>query len=91
MALKAIDFKGSYPINGGQRYVGEHAFTGAETSATVALPFKTKIRGAWVTYKGTPAVADGPPSYSVANGVLTVNRVAGTTAGLEFSFAVEGY
>jgi hypothetical protein len=91
MALKAIDFKGSYPINGGQRYVGEHAFTGAETSATVALPFKTKIRSVQLTYKGTVAVADGPLSWSYAAGVLTVTRVAGTTAGAEFSFAVEGY
>ena len=82
------------------RWVGT-AFTTSGTSVNVAVNDFKVITGAFATYIGTPAVADGPLSINetftndkfVLNtaGILRVARVAGTTSGQNINVLVIGY
>lgn len=72
-------------------YHGQHIFTAAETTCTISLPFKTQVESVQLTWMGTVAAGDGQLSWSVVGNVLTIMRLAGTTAGASFSFLVIGY
>ena len=90
MANLALNNTNHEKLPRSRMYVGRHSFTAAETTATVTLPFKT-VTGAIATYHDTVAVADGPLFCTDSAGVLTVARVAGTTAGASFDFVVFGH
>ncbi len=79
----------------------EAAFATSGTSVDLAVPDFKVITGAFATYVGTPAVADGPLSINetYANGKFTLNtakimrvaRVAGTTSGQAFMVLILGW
>lgn len=77
------------------------AFATTGTSVDVSVNDFKVITGAFATYLGTPAVADGPISINetITNDKLVLNtanilrvaRVAGTTSGQKFMLLVFGY
>jgi len=88
----SVNFKKLTRLPGCSVYRGEGAFVGAAVTATIDLPFGVEC-DAIAGYGGTvpPAVADGPLSTTVSGKVLTVTRVAGTTAGATFKYIAFGY
>ncbi len=81
------------------KWVGA-AFATTGTSVDISVNDFKVITGAFATYIGTPAVADGPLSINetftndkfVLNtaGILRVARVAGTTSGQKFNVVIYG-
>jgi hypothetical protein len=82
-------------------YHGGGAFTITDTTVKVAIPFKY-IQSMQITYVGTPAASEAPLSVSSllglvndqivrdADGTVTINRPAGTTSGIAFTFTAIG-